>query len=70
MYNIEQDAVSDAERTKYNQLTCNIGWFFFKLILLGYVEDSGTGESFFLPNFQDLKIFIEVNTCVDASVLF
>ena len=49
------------ERSKYEALRKRIGWFIFKLVLLGYVEDYCTGESFFLRNYQGLKLFIEVS---------
>lgn len=37
-----------------------IGWFFFDLFLLGYVEDSNTGLSFRLPGGLTWEIYIEV----------
>ena len=37
-----------------------IGWFFFDLFLLGYVEDPITGLSFSIPGGMGWKIFVEV----------
>ena len=37
-----------------------IGWFFFDLLILGYVEDRDTGLSFRLPGGLDWVIYVEV----------
>ena len=38
-----------------------IGWFFFDLLILGYVEDPVTGNSFRIPGGLEWAIYIEVN---------
>ena len=43
-----------------------IGWFFFDLLMLGYVEDFKTGLSFRIPGGQAWAIYVEV--CVSVSV--
>ena len=37
-----------------------IGWFFFDLLMLGYVEDSDTGLSFHIPGGLSWAIYVEV----------
>ena len=41
-----------------------VGWFLFDLLILGYVEDSQTGDSFGMPRNANTcktwKIFVEV----------
>ena len=49
------------ERTRFNQLMDEIGWFFFRMVLLGYVEDKTTGESFHFPPGPGWKLYIEVD---------
>ena len=44
----------------YKQLMAVVGWFFFDLFLLGYVEDPITGLSFSIPGGKGWKIFVEV----------
>ena len=42
-----------------------IGWFFFDLLILGYVEDPATGKSFRIPGGLEWAIYIEVrHACV------
>ena len=38
-----------------------IGWFFFDLLILGYVEDPATGKSFRIPGGLEWAIYVEVN---------
>ena len=38
-----------------------LAWFFFKLLVFGYVEDLGTGIAFQLPGGLHWKICVEVN---------
>ena len=38
-----------------------IGWFFFDLLILGYVQDVATGESFHLPFDLGWNIYVEVS---------
>ena len=42
------------------ELVETIGWFFFNLLVLGYVEDPSTGASFRFPGGQKWAIYIEV----------
>ena len=51
---------NDEEKSKHKLLLETIGWFFFDLLLLGYVEDVVTGKSFYLPGGLSWTIFIEV----------
>ena len=44
----------------YRRLIEVIGWFFFDLLILGYVEDRDTGLSFRLPGGLDWVIYVEV----------
>ena len=37
-----------------------IGWFFFRLFIIGYVEDPVSGKSFSLPRGLSLEIYVEV----------
>ena len=56
-----QDLVDESEWGRYNQLMEVIGWFFFDLLILGYVEDPVTGKSFRVPGGLQWAIYIEVN---------
>lgn len=55
-----QDSVVESERNRYDELLAVIGWFFFDLFVLRYVEDSNTGLSFRLPGGLEWAIYIEV----------
>lgn len=55
-----QDMVDEKERERYRQLMEVIGWFFFDIFILGYVEDPVTGESFRLPGGLRWAVYIEV----------
>lgn len=52
--------VDEKERERYCQLMDVIGWFFFDLFILGYVEDPNTGKSFRLPGGLKWAVYIEV----------
>jgi hypothetical protein len=52
--------VDEKERERYRQLMDVIGWFFFDLFILGYVEDPNTGKSFRLPGGLKWAVYIEV----------
>lgn len=41
-----------------------VNWFFFDLLILGYVEDPTSGESFRLPGGLSWGIFIEVRQII------
>ena len=44
----------------YHELMKEVGWFFFDLLVLGYVEDPSSGKSFHFPANLSWKLFIEV----------
>ncbi len=48
------------EKRKIEELLDTIGWFFYHLLILGYVEDPSTGASYRLPGGQDWAVYIEV----------
>ncbi|KAL5466954.1 hypothetical protein EMCRGX_G031118 [Ephydatia muelleri] len=58
--NLESEDKQTAEHTLYRRLIEVIGWFFFDLLILGYVEDRDTGLSFRLPGGLDWAIYVEV----------
>ena len=45
-----------------------IGWFFFRLFIIGYVEDPVSGKSFSLPSGLSLEIYVEVYMWVDGCM--
>lgn len=49
-----------AERLNYRELIGKIGWFFFDLFILGYVEDPVSGTSFRLPGGVSWAVYVEV----------
>ena len=50
---------------KYEKLMNALAWFFFRLLVFEYIEDSETGMSFRLPAGQQWKMFVEVhNHCL------
>ena len=55
-----QESVDDIEQARHRQLMEVIGWFFFDLLMLGYVEDSDTGLSFHIPRGLAWGIYVEV----------
>ena len=57
---LTQTAVDQSEQVKYKNQMEEIGWFLFDLLILGYVEDPGTGVSFRVPGGLNWAIFIEV----------
>ena len=44
-----------------------IGWFFFELFILGYVEDPDTGNSFRIPGGLKWAVYIEVSSSIIMS---
>lgn len=54
-------ADTEIERSSYSELIEMIRWFFFDLLLLGYIEDFTTGLSFCFPKGLDWAVFIEVS---------
>ena len=65
---ISQESVDKSERDQHQQLMEMIGWFFFELLMLGYVEDSDTGLSFRIPGGLRWAVYVEVGVwvCLDA----
>ena len=55
-----QDSTPD-RRSPYHELMNKVGWFFFDLLVLGYVEDPSSGKSFHFPANRSWKLFIEVS---------
>lgn len=53
--------MAENEKNHYHELMKVVGWFFFDLLLLGYVEDSNTGFSFCLPKGWNWAIYVEVH---------
>ncbi len=49
-----------SKRSHYSELIEIIGWFFFDLLFLGYVEDFNTGLSFCFPKGLEWAVYIEV----------
>ena len=56
-----QESVAESERERYRELMEVIGWFFFDLFVLGYVEDANTGLSFRMPGQLQWAVYIEVS---------
>lgn len=50
-----------SEKHQYKELMEIIGWFFFDLFVLGYVEDPNTGLSFRLPGGLEWAVYIEAS---------
>lgn len=50
----------ESERRHFEVLRETISWFFFDLLILGYVEDPSTGTSFRIPGGLEWAIYIEV----------
>ena len=63
-----QESVDESELVRHQQLMEVIGWFFFDLLMLGYVEDSNTGLSFCIPRRRAWAIYVEVCVCVCVCV--
>lgn len=57
---ILKDTATESEKCCYQELMKVIGWFFFDLLILGYVEDKSTGLTFRLPRGLDWAIYVEV----------
>ena len=63
-----EDTVDDTYYDQYMELMEITGWFFFNLLILGYVEDRGTGLSFCIPGGLQWAIYIEV--CIIFMCLY
>ena len=50
----------EIEQSHYRDIMDTICWFFFDLLVLGYVEDQRSGLSFRLPGGMQWAIYIEV----------
>lgn len=62
-----QGTVSENEKKNYKELLNIISWFFFDLILLGYVEDPLTRLSVSIPAGVDWKIYVEVPSQINLD---
>ena len=62
-----QAMVDEKERVSYKELMETIGWFFFDLFILRYVEDPVSGESFRMPGGLQLCIYVEVS-CMHYTI--
>ena len=60
--------MADVERERYRELMDVIAWFFFDLLVLGYVEDPDTGLSFRIPGGLEWAVYIEVSYIHSFSV--
>ena len=58
--------MDESERVRHWQLMEVIGWFFYDLLMLGYVEDSDTGQSFRIPGERAWAIYVEVGDECDS----
>ena len=56
-----QATTAPGDKAKHNTLMDTLAWFFFKLLVFGYVEDLETGMAFQLPGGLHRKIFVEVS---------
>ena len=56
-----QESVDGEERRTYEELIASVGWFFFDLFVLGYVEDPITGVSFRFPGGMSWAVYVEVS---------
>lgn len=56
-----------SEDQNYKELMKVIGWFFFDLILLGYVEDPVTGLSVSIPGGMGWRIYVEVPSRISSQ---
>ena len=50
----------NSDKIKCKKLLNTLAWFFFKLLVFEYMEDSETGMTFRLPGGYHWKIFVEV----------
>ena len=59
-----QNSAHEGEQKEYASRIDILNWFFFELLLIGYVEDSDTGLCFHFP--EDLKwtVYIEARVYV------
>ncbi len=55
-----QDSAHKKEKAHYCSLMQDIGWFFFDLLILGYIEDPATGKSFQVPGDLSWEMYVEV----------
>ena len=53
--------MGNLEHINYKKLMDTVAWFFFDLLVLGYVEDLDTGLSFRIPGGLDWAVYIEVS---------
>ncbi|CAI8052619.1 E3 ubiquitin-protein ligase rnf213-alpha [Geodia barretti] len=61
------ESVDEREGKHYKELIKVISWFFFDLLLLGYVEDPITGLSVCISGGMDWKIYVEVPSQIGSG---
>ena len=57
---LSRKSLDQAEESKFSELIETIEWFFYDFLVLGYVEDLISGDSFRFPGGQKWHIYIEV----------
>ena len=67
---LSQISTVPEEQIKYKKLMNTLAWFFFKLLVFEYIEDSETGMAFRLPGGYQWKIFVEVITISENYLLY
>ena len=65
---LPQDNTDESEREQYSKMIQTVGWFFFDLFILGYVEDPLTGWSFRFPGGMQLAVYIEVYVMLNMII--
>ena len=51
---------SDHKDKKFQELMSSICWFFFHILILGYVYDGASGKGFYMPVGLNWQIYVEV----------
>ena len=55
-----QKTAHEREQQHYRELIEEVGWFFLRILVFGYIEDIATGKSFHFPGELSWAIYIEV----------
>lgn len=56
-----QNSAHEVERKEYHSRMLELCWFFFDLLIMGYVEDKSTGLCFHYPEDLEWTIYVEVS---------
>ena len=56
----KQDFEDEDDKAQFGKLSSQISWFFFSLLIVGYVEEYCSGLSYRLPGGLMWSIFVEV----------